>query len=508
MLTQTDLRWNGMSWCDDELALVFESWYKTRRSVWHTMAPSRPGDGKQVLFDRDYEDVYSDPGTPLVRKTENDTYVLLTLDPEPGTGGGRRFLMQGKGATPQGWRPFLDVFDLSTREKQRVWQCTGERYESIGSYIFNDAPDKRYTSVDGMQMLLVRETPRDPSQYHLFEFRVDTTQPAEPIVIEDKDGNALPAATLMPGRVSGTERQVTFFPHPYPTLKEHKKEVLRYTRDDGTELNATLYTPPGYDKERDGPLPCLLWAYPREFKTKDSAGQMRKSPYMFSFIGPSSPLLWMAKGFAVLDGPTMPIIGEAEGEEPNDRYVEQLTASARAAVEAVTSRGVVDPRRIAVGGHSYGAFMTANLLAHCGDLFACGIAQSGAYNRTLTPFGFQAEERTLWQAPDVYQTMSPFMHADKIKKPLLLIHGDDDNNPGTFPIQSERFYQALKGHGAPTRLVLLPHESHGYRARESVLHQLYEVDHWLENFCAGAAPEPETEGQEFPPVAAEGGSKL
>ncbi|CAN6301669.1 unnamed protein product [Urochloa humidicola] len=237
--------------------------------------------------------------------------------------------------------------------------------------------------------------------------------------------------------------------------------MIRYQRKDGVQLTANLYMPPGYDPSKDGHLPCLVWSYPGEFKSKDAAGQVRGSPNEFPGIGATSPLLWLARGFAILSGPTIPIIGEGD-EEANDRYVEQLVASAEAAVEEVVKRGVAPPDKIAVGGHSYGAFMTANLLAHASHLFCCGIARSGAYNRTLTPFGFQNEDRTLWEATSTYVEMSPFMSANKIKKPILLIHGEQDSNSGTLTMQSDRFFNALKGHGALSRLVILPFESHGY----------------------------------------------
>lgn len=237
--------------------------------------------------------------------------------------------------------------------------------------------------------------------------------------------------------------------------------------------------PAGYKPEL-GRLPVLMWAYPQEFKSADAAGQITGSPYRFDWVNPHSPLFWLTQGYAVLDNPKIPIIGQGS-QEPNDTYVEQLVAGAKAAVDEVVRRDIADPKRIAVGGHSYGAFMTANLLAHS-DLFAAGIARSGAYNRTLTPFSFQAEERTLWQAPEISSKMSPFMHADKIKSPLLLIHGESDSNTGTFPIQSERFFLAIQGVGGKARLVMLPREEHGYQARESIRHMLYEMDTWLERY--------------------------
>ncbi len=258
------------------------------------------------------------------------------------------------------------------------------------------------------------------------------------------------------------------------------KEVINYKRDDGVELSGTLYLPAGYDREKKEKLPMILWAYPREFKDADMAGQVTSSPHTFTLPSYGSPVFWVTRGYAILDGAAFPIIGEGD-KEPNDTFVEQLVANAKAAIDAVDELGYIDRNRVAVGGHSYGAFMTANLLSHS-DLFAAGLARSGAYNRTLTPFGFQSEERTYWEAPEIYYNMSPFMHADKMKTPLLLIHGEADNNSGTFPLQSERYFNALKGMGAPVRLVFLPNESHGYAARESVLHVLWEQDQWLEKW--------------------------
>jgi dipeptidyl aminopeptidase/acylaminoacyl peptidase len=232
----------------------------------------------------------------------------------------------------------------------------------------------------------------------------------------------------------------------------------------------------------------LLEAYPAEYKDKSTAGQVKGSPYTFTRITWGSPIFWVTQGYAVLQNTSIPIVGEGDAE-PNDTYIEQLVAGAKAAIEEGQRLGVVDPKRVGVMGHSYGAFMTANLLAHS-NLFRAGIARSGAYNRTLTPFGFQAEERTYWEAPQVYDKMSPFTAANKIKTPILLIHGEADNNSGTFPIQSERFYNALKGHGATARYVVLPFESHGYAARESIMHMLWEMDSWLNKYVkeAPAAP--------------------
>ena len=276
--------------------------------------------------------------------------------------------------------------------------------------------------------------------------------------------------------------KLTDFRDPAPELTGLKKELITYRRDDGVPLSGTLYLPPGF---KDGTrLPLIVWAYPLEYSDPGTAGQVRTSPYTFTRLTGPSPLFFVTQGYAVLDNATMPVVGDPE--TMNDTYVEQISASARAAIQELDRRGVIDPKRVGVGGHSYGAFMTANLLAHT-DLFAAGIARSGAYNRSLTPFGFQSERRSYWEATDLYTKMSPFTFAQKINEPILLIHGEADNNPGTFPIQSERLFQAVKGNGGTARLVMLPHESHGYRARESVLHVLAEMFDWADRYVKNRA---------------------
>lgn len=448
ILHKLDLRYGGISWCDDSFALVYESWYKTRRTRTWVISPGNKDVKPRILFDRSSEDAYSDPGSPMLRRTPAGTYVIAKFKKQES---GSYLLLNGRGATPEGNIPFLDLFDINTGSKERIWQSDKEKYyESVVALMsqYNDGE----LDIEKLKILTSKESKTENTQYFI---------------------QAWPEKKAV---------QITDFPHPYPQLASLQKEMIRYQRKDGVQLTATLYLPPGYDPSKDGPLPCLVWSYPGEFKSKDAAGQVRGSPNEFAGIGPTSPLLWLARGFAVLSGPTIPIIGEGK-EEANDSYVDQLVASAEAAVEEVIRRGVAHPNKIAVGGHSYGAFMTANLLAHAPHLFSCGIARSGAYNRTLTPFGFQNEDRTLWEATNTYVEMSPFMSANKIKKPILLIHGEEDNNSGTLTMQSDRFFNALKGHGALCRLVILPFESHGYSARESILHVLWESDRWLQTYC-------------------------
>ncbi|XP_057966691.1 probable glutamyl endopeptidase, chloroplastic isoform X3 [Malania oleifera] len=449
ILHKLDLRYGGISWCDDSLALVYESWYKTRRTKTWVISPGSEDVSPRILFDRSSEDVYSDPGSPMLRRTLAATYVVAKIKKEKDES--TYILLNGSGATPEGNIPFLDLFDINTGCKERIWESDKEKYyETVVALMSDQNEGDLY--INQLKILASKESKTENTQYYLQRW-------------PDKKAS-----------------QITNFPHPYPQLSSLQKEMIRYQRKDGVQLTATLYLPPGYDSSKDGSLPCLVWSYPGEFKSKDAAGQVRGSPNEFAGIGPTSALLWLARRFAILSGPTIPIIGEGD-EEANDRYVEQLVASAEAAVEEVIRRGVAHPKKIAIGGHSYGAFMAANLLAHAPHLFCCGIARSGAYNRTLTPFGFQNEDRTLWEATSTYVDMSPFMSANKISKPILLIHGEEDNNPGTLTMQSDRFFNALKGHGALCRLVILPFESHGYSARESIMHVLWETDRWLQKYC-------------------------
>jgi dipeptidyl aminopeptidase/acylaminoacyl peptidase len=345
--------------------------------------------------------------------------------------------MTAPGASPEGDRPFLSTFNTSNGKQKIIWR----------------------------------------SQAPYFEQVVDVIDPAKLVIVTAKESVSTPVNYYLQDLKKKTSVALTAFPHPQPLLKGVQKQLLKYKRKDGVDLTAMLYLPEGYDPAKDGRLPVLMWAYPREYKSASDAAQVRGSAYRFTRVNYGSPIFWVTRGFAVMDATEMPIVGEGD-KEPNDTFVEQLVMNAEAAVNKITEMGVGDKDRIAVGGHSYGAFMTANLLAHT-NLFKAGISRSGAYNRTLTPFGFQNEQRTYWQAPDVYYKMSPFSYADKLKAPILLIHGEADNNSGTFPIQSERLYNAIKGNGGTARLVFLPQESHGYAAKESVLHMLWEMDEWL-----------------------------
>lgn len=433
-LFKSELRVQQVYWGRDDLALVVEGQRKARRVLTWRVYPNDPGRSAVKLFDRSSEDRYGDPGSPLMESNSRGGKVM-NISPD-----GRAIYLMAAGAGVEGERPFVDRFEVDSRESRRLFRSEAPFFEQPMALLDKGGAAK---------LLLQRESINDAPNVYLRELG------------------------------TGNQTQVTRYSTPRNPIAVAVKEVIRYKRKDGIELSATLYLPPGY-KKSDGPLPLLMWAYPREFRSSDAAGQIAGSPYRYSRPAFSGPLPFLTQGYAVLDNPSMPIIGD-NGKEPNDSYLPQLVANAEAAVDEVIRRGITERGRIAVGGHSYGAFMVANLLAHT-KLFAAGIAESGAYNRTLTPFGFQAEDRNYWKARDVYSQMSPFNFADQIKAPLLLIHGDADSNTGTFPIQSERLYQAMRGLGGTVRLTMLPHEDHGYRGRESVLHRLWEELRWLDRY--------------------------
>jgi len=429
----THFRYSGISWGKANLAILSEYWRKTRKSRKSFFNPDQPEGSLKTVFELSSEDRYNDPGRFVTYRNSAGKRVLQFGKKN------KSLYLFGSGASTEGNRPFVDNYDISSGKTRRLWRSEAPYYES--PTMFLDA--------DKGLLLTSRQSVKEPPNYFI--------------------------RFLKSGKLS----QITQFPHPYPQFKDIQKEIVRYKREDGVQLSFELYLPIGYKRD-DGPLPTFLWAYPREYKSASAAGQMNGSPYTFVRISPTSALVMVTQGYAVLNNASFPIIGEGDNE-PNDSFVKQLVGNAEAAINKAVEMGVTDPGQVAVGGHSYGAFMTANLLSHS-ELFAAGIARSGAYNRTLTPFGFQAEPRTYWEAPEIYYTMSPFMHADEVKTPILLIHGMADNNSGTFPIQSERYYGALKGNGATVRLVMLPDESHGYRARESVLHMLWEMNSWLEKY--------------------------
>ncbi|MBZ5523785.1 MAG: prolyl oligopeptidase family serine peptidase [Acidobacteriia bacterium] len=423
----------GVEWGEKGIGLVRDYDRDRRWTRTFLVDINQPGAAPRLIWERSIRDRYKDPGAPLLRTLPNGKRVMRQQ--------GSVIFLAGAGASKKGEFPFLDRYDLQSGKSERIFECADGSYESVLTL----------ASDDGTRFITRFESPTDPPNIFL--------------------------------RSAGSpdKKALTHFPDPAPQLHGITKQLVTYKRADDVQLSFTLYLPPNYRKgER---LPTIVWAYPLEFNDAATAGQVTGSPYHFTTIGGISHLFLVTQGYAVLDNATMPVVGDPE--TMNNTYVEQVVSSARAAIDKAVEMGVTDPDRVGVGGHSYGAFMTANLLAHS-DLFRAGVARSGAYNRTLTPFGFQSERRTIWEAPDMYMKVSPFMYADKIKRPILLIHGMADDNSGTFPIQSERMYQAIKGNGGIVRYVQLPFEAHGYLGRESTEHTLWEMVNWFDKWVKNA----------------------
>ncbi|HLP16214.1 MAG TPA: prolyl oligopeptidase family serine peptidase, partial [Bacteroidota bacterium] len=422
-------RFAGIRWFAQKDRVLLTEYDRERR--WRTTYRLSLSDTtqKHVLFDLSINDAYKDPGAPLTSTDAHGTTLILQ--------DGDWIYLSGRGASDKGDLPFLDKLNLVSNETQRLYRSDESSLEQFISF-----------AGGSRDVILTRyENPITPPNYFLVD-------------LATKSRTAL-----------------TDFKDPAPQMTGMKKELIKYKRPDGVPLSGTLYLPPGYKEGTR--LPLIVWAYPMEYSDASTAGQVRGSTKTFTFFRGASPLFYVTQGYAVLMDATMPVVGDPE--TMNDTFVEQIVAAAKAAIDTLDHMGVIDRNRVGVSGHSYGAFMTANLLAHS-DLFAAGIARSGAYNRTLTPFGFQSERRSFWEARDVYMNVSPFTHADKIKRPLLMFHGEADNNTGTFPIQSERLFNAIKGNGGTARLVMLPFESHGYSARESVLHVLAESFEWADKY--------------------------
>jgi len=430
---KTQQRFGGVIWGNDQVAIVIDQWYDTRNLKTYLISPAASNTSPKIISDRNYQDIYADPGDFETKRNEFGKNVLAIEN-------GKMFLI-GSGFTKDGQFPFIDEFDIKTFKTKKLYtsKLATQKEDLLSIEDFKKG-----------DVLVRLQSKNEFPNYYFRNFK------------------------------NGKLTQLTTFKNPFESIKNVEKQVIKYKRKDGVELSGTLYLPAGYDKTKKEKLPLLIWAYPAEFKDKNSAGQSDKNPNEFTFPYYGSFVYWVTKGYVVLDDASFPIIGEGT-TEPNDTFIDQLVANAEAAIDAVDKLGYINRKKVAIGGHSYGAFMTANLLTHS-NLFACGIARSGAYNRTLTPFGFQSEQRNYWDIPEVYNKMSPFMNAHKMKTPLLLTHGEADNNPGTFTLQTERYFQALKGLGAPVRMVILPKESHGYASKENILHLLWEQDQFLEKY--------------------------
>lgn len=439
MLFKTKMRYRTVAWGNATVALVIEG--LTGKQTTQTSRYNSSTGEIEKLLERNTTDAYSNPGFPVTEKNQWSRDVIKVMENDS------KILMNNPtGSSPKGDLPYLASFDLNTKKSDILWRSNEGTFEYVAKVM----------DANKLELLTRLETEKVVPNFWLKNLKLKIA-----------------------------DRQLTNFTNPYPQLDGVSKQKIKYKRADGVDLTGDLYLPKGYDTKKDGKLPVFIWAYPAEFNSAADAAQVRGSEHRFTLLNWGSAIFYVTQGYAVLNNAEMPIVATNKDKKPNDDFIKQLTMNAEAAIKVLDEMGVGDKNRVAVGGHSYGAFMTANLLAHT-KLFKAGIARSGAYNRSLTPFGFQNEDRTYWQATQLYNDMSPFNYADKIKTPLLLVHGEMDNNTGTFPIQSERMFNAIKGHGGTVKFVSLPYESHGYQGRENILHMLNEQFTWLEKYVKNA----------------------
>ncbi|NQV19258.1 MAG: S9 family peptidase [Armatimonadetes bacterium] len=428
VIFKTEHRFFDIDWSEDCDELIFSEY--DRDKLWRRKWLFKIGDkNPRLIFDLSIRDRYNSPGDLVKKTTINGKQVFIKKD-------NNVYFINNSGATPAGNFPYLAKFNLDSKEKEILFRSRENFFERIYGFIG-----------DGFNKIAIKsENQTTPPNF--FFVNLDSKE----------------------------REEISNYPHPYPDLTI-TKELIFYERNDGVPLTGILYLPANHQREER--LPLVINAYPEEYADKSTAGQVKTSAERFMTFSGSSVRFFVLEGYAVLMRASIPIIGDPE--TVNETFIEQTVNSVKAAIDYLDERGIIDPQQVGIVGHSYGAFMVANVLAHS-DLCVAGIGKTGAYNRTLTPFGFQSERRTFWEAKDFYMKVSPFMFAEKIKEPLLLIHGEDDPNSGTFPMQSKRMYQALKGNGATAKLVILPFEGHGYSAKESNLHVLAEMMDWFDKY--------------------------
>ena len=447
-IARTEQRFVGFEWTEHADTALLQEYDENRhwRRVF-VMDVDHPQPAPRVLWDLSSDEKYADPGAPVYRVQPNGQYLVRMQ--------GDAVYLSGMGASPDGDRPFVDRFDLKTQKSERLFRSDRDALERFIAF----------TGPDGDRFLTWHQsTTSVPNAY-----------------LRTLTGAASASAPAGEAVFQSSRVAVTHIADPTPAVRAIQKRLVTYKRADGVDLSFTLYTPPGYVEGTR--VPTILYAYPLDFADASKAGQVTGSQATFTRLRQYQLLL--LAGYAIIDRASFPVIGDPK--KAYDTYLEQLVADAKAAVDEAVRLGVADPERIGVTGHSHGALMTANLLAHS-NLFRAGVATSGSYNKTLTPFGFQSERRSVWEAPDVYTKVSPFFMADKMKLPILIMHGEDDANPGTTPLQGVKLFEAIRGNGGTARLVMLPHEPHWYSAMESQEQQIYEMVRWFDMYVKNAAP--------------------
>jgi dipeptidyl aminopeptidase/acylaminoacyl peptidase len=446
-VTRTEQRFEGISWGEKPgMALLREEDQNRHWTRTFEVNVDDPRGKSRLVWDHSTDERYKDPGWPVFRVLPNGSWVVQQE--------GDAIYLSGNGASPDGDRPFLDRFDLKTQKSERLFRSDKAALDRFLAF----------TGPGTSTFMTWHQSPTDP-----------------PNAFERTLGAPVPGAPAGEAAYASTTRAITHIPDPTPAVRAIKKRLVKYKRKDGLDLSFKLYLPPGYKEGTR--VPTILYAYPLDYADASKAGQVTGSEQTFTRLRQYKLLL--LAGYAIIDDAAFPIVGDPK--KAYDTYLEQLVADAKAAVDKAIEIGVADPDRIGVTGHSHGALMTANLVAHS-DMFRAGVATSGSYNKTLTPFGFQNERRSVWEAENVYLKVSPFFFANKFEAPLLIMHGEEDANPGTTPLQATKLFEAVRGNGGTARLVLLPHEPHWYSAIESNEQLIYEMLRWFDKYVKDAPP--------------------
>eukprot|EP01043_Picozoa_sp_COSAG02_P050694 COSAG02_NODE_5242_length_4511_cov_8.198549_4_plen_272_part_00 len=233
---QMDLRFRRVLFVDNGDVMVTEQrWSDRLLRQWRV---TREGLAQRIS-ERSSEDRYADPGMPLVNANG-----MASCD-----GNSNTIMLSGLGASDFGDRPFLDSMSLDEGGSTRLWRSPPGPAElaALGQPVADHIGvfEQPIAMLSGHRLLISRESNKSPPNYSIISLE------------------------------NSTEHLLTSFAHPQPELTGITKQLIKYDRDDGVGLTANLYLPADFIPGSSKPLPCLMWAYPREFKDAAAASQIR-----------------------------------------------------------------------------------------------------------------------------------------------------------------------------------------------------------------------------------------
>ena len=396
----------------------------------------RGGAGDSLSF-------YNNPGALLTRRgAAGGQVVMLSSDSAvflSGTQYFRDFLQNAP-------RAFVDKVDLRTGNKTRLFQSATDAVETVAAPLDDDFS----------KAIVVRESKAEVANSYLRDMK------------------------------AGTMTRLTNNTDVTPEFTQAIRKRVVVTRPDGITFVVRVTLPADY---REGTrLPAMFWLYPYEYTSQAEYDRTLRTENVNRFpTGGTRTIEYLAtQGYAVANFDP-PIMGESG--RMNDNYVSDLRMNLYAVIDELDRQGWIDRNRLGIGGHSYGAFTTANALVHT-PFFKAGIAGDGMYNRTLTPNGFQSERRDLWDGQSTYLEVSPMLYVDQMQGALLMYHGMEDQNVGTTLISSIRMMQALRGQGKVSALYMYPYEDHGPATEETLLDLWGRWTAWLDIYVKNAGKTP------------------